>query len=1636
MKKDLEQVPLRGIVGIGASAGGLQPLERLFKAMPRQTGCAFVVVQHLSPDFKSLMDDLLGRQTEIPVIKAETGMRLQADCIYLPPPATQVTFADGCFVIAPSQKESGGSTRIDSFLRHLAEAFKEMAIAIILSGSGGDGAQGVRAVQREGGFVICQDPAEAQFESMPQSAIRTECVDAVLPVEKIPEILRLHISDPTATFRAREGNQVAEADMAPMSKLFGLLKNHLGIQFSEYKESTVARRILRRVALHETRDIAGYVEWIEKEGGEELDALYHDLLIGVTEFFRDEESFVVLRDNLRDRLAAKLAHEEIRVWVAGCATGQEAYSLAILLDEIKTALDLPNKVILYATDAHRGSLATAANGVYSNSCVAGLSAERLGKYFEAEPSGGYRIRDKYRRMVVFAPHNLLSDPPFTRLDLISCRNVLIYLKQDAQSRLLRSFNYGLLNGGLLFLGASEGLSHLAEYFEVKDTRAKIFTKTRLIQDLPLFGDQIMTKAALPRAVPTVTSPNSVRIERSLLMAYDTILMRHMPPGLLLSEDGEILHYFGVTEKFLGPMQGRPSKDVIARVDGQLKVALMTLLQRIRNGEAHVEFYKVQHTAAKSGFLNLRADVIFDAATDKRMVHVVFEMVPEPVAEEIAGPAGGDAVEGFAMSENALKRIKELESELNSTRENLQATIEELQTSNEELQTSNEEMIASNEELQSTNEELQSVNEELYTVNAEFSQKNDQLTLLNAEHRALLESLDIGLIFIDKDLRIRKYNRAIQNIMQLLPQDIGRPLEHLATFLEQPQELLAAAGQVFADGEAQEREVFTRSGGRYSQRIVPFAHSDGDLEGVVITFTDVLKIRQAEAALRLSEERLSLAALNARQGLWEANLLEGSCYFSPSWHQLLGYGDKELTGRMDTWNAMVHPEDRRRWMRFFRDSCREDTDFSIQMRLALADGTYRWFLCRGRVVARNEGQAAVRVIGFITDISEIKKLEMSLREVDRRLEMSLQSAQQVWWEWDLQEKILITHGVDHCILGYDCLEVDNHEDFWWSRIPEEEIPQVRDSLERHFSGEEKQWRCDHRYRAKDGHYRWVIDSGQVIERDENGQPLRMIGITQLNHAQKLAYLELDRSRAFYQSIVDHQGELICRFDGQLKLVFANRALSRFFDRPIESFKGISRADLLSAPVRKHVRGLLLGLTPNNRSFNHIDEWTDAEGKSRWIEWTEFAFFDADNKLECFQAVGREITERKRAEQRLTDLLQTANDARQLAEAANRSKSEFLAVMNHELRTPLNPIIAGSELLAESLSDGENRAIVDMISSAGQHLLQLVNSLLDLSKLDSGKVNPVIEPFLTEELISGLRDLFTSTIYQKSLEFKVKRTDAVPEFLMSDVSILRQILIHLLSNAEKFTFKGSVGLVMDFVPLSAESDTGTLILSVSDTGIGIPQSLQGKIFDEFLQGDSGATRRFGGTGIGLAISKKMANLLGGDLTVSSAEGVGSTFTLQLPVKVYHDQGAEVELDAEIDLQRMKSAKVLVVDDDPTNRKIIAAILQPLVEHLDVAVDGIEAVQQVRHCQYDVVFMDIHMPHMNGFETARAILAQDYKSAPPKIIFITADTRDEIRHSAQQADAAAILSKPVRVAELHRVFAHVLQELHTPERVTGKS
>jgi two-component system CheB/CheR fusion protein len=830
------------IVGIGASAGGLESLERLFAVLPADTGMSFVVVQHLSPDFRSLMDELIARHSAMTVVVVEDGMRVEPNHIYLLPPRKEMIIRNRRLLL--TDKPNGLSLPIDLFFRSLAQDVGTDAVGVVLSGSGSDGSRGVVDIKRCGGMVMIESPISAKFDSMPLSAQATGVVDHTASPRDLARILcGLPPLDPP---EPSEDDIVLSEDPA-MDGLLRLLRDQFGIDFSLYKMTTVARRVQRRLDLLRKENLDAYVAQLRGDPVE-LNALYQDLLIGVTQFFRDPDAFTILEQRVIPHLLDQTPPEhEIRAWIAGCATGEEAYSIAMIFHEQMTARGRPVNLKLLATDVHPSSLEIASIGLYGEHQLGNVSASRRERFFTRR-STGFHVIPELRQLIVFARHNVTKDAPFTKMNFISCRNLLIYLQPQPQRTALSLFHFGLAAGGVLFLGPSETPGALSDEFVAIDEHWKIFRKRR---DVALLRDFKMPTSTSTKR-PVFELGRAPGTDPLILATYDQLLDRFMPPSLLVDEGRCLIDSFGGAEKLLHVRRRRPTANVLDMIDGELRTVIAGAVQRALKDNARVAYSGVRILDSDGEKrCTVSAEPFVHPRTGVRNVLLTFQDVlpaEPPSNTEPAQPMPADL-----MSRD---RMETLETELAYTRETLQATIEELETSNEEMQATNEELVAANEELQSTNEELHSVNEELYTVNAEYQQKIVELKELNADMQHLLDGTDVGTVFLDRELRIRRFTTRIASVFRIQADDIGRQISDFSHNIERPT-LMDDIDRVRRHGVTIEDEVRDRSGTPYFLRILPYCVQRANekqpaaatpIDGVVLTLTNITTLDAARARL--------------------------------------------------------------------------------------------------------------------------------------------------------------------------------------------------------------------------------------------------------------------------------------------------------------------------------------------------------------------------------------------------------------------------------------------------------------------------------------------------------------------------------------------------------------------------------------------------------------------------------------------------------------------------------------------------------------------------------------------------------------------------------------------------------------------
>ncbi|MET7013971.1 chemotaxis protein CheB [Uliginosibacterium flavum] len=895
------------IVGIGASAGGLAAFEAFFSGLPKDVdpGMAFVLVQHLAPDHKSILTELIQRCTRMPVFEVADGMLVQANCVYIIPPNRDMAFLGGTLQLLEPVAPRGQRLPIDFLFRSLAQDQGERAIGVVLSGTGSDGTLGVRAIKGEGGMVLAQNPDSTEFDGMPRSAIATGLVDFELPPAEMAGQIIAYAAHAFGKLPRPETSR-ASSTASALKKIFVLLRAQTSHDFSLYKPSTIHRRIERRMAVHQIDSIEHYVKYLQQTP-QEVESLFRDMLIGVTNFFRDPEAFKILEEQVIPRLFEnKPAGSVIRVWSTGCSSGEEAYSIAILLQERVEALKQSYTLQVFATDIDSNAIATARAGLYPASIASDITPERLARFFSAEADGSaYRIHKSIRDMLVFSEQDVIKDPPFSRLDLLCCRNLLIYLGSELQKKLIPLFHYALKPGGMMFLGTSEGVGDFTALFSVLDRKAKLYQRKDDYQNAQrgVLGRFLPPLTAIdasrPRAEPKTEFP-LFPVKMPLRELTEQTLLRQMAPAsALVNAQGDILYLHGRTGMYLELAPG--------------EIGVSNILKMAREGLRR-DLGMALHKAAssqeivRSPGLNVKTNGHFTrvnlsvcpvavgstASAESHLYLVMLEEAPAPIIDQSKAATGSEQTDTDARIEALTQQLRAKDEYLQTTHEELESSNEELKSSNEEMQSVNEELQSTNEELETSKEELQSVNEELATVNSELQTKVADLSRANNDMNNLLAGTGIGTVFVDHQLRILRFTPAASSIINLILSDVGRPVAHIVSNLVGYDTLVADTRAVLNTLVHKEVDVQTAEGNWYAMRIQPYRTLDNVIEGAVISFADITETMRIRSALLKANDMLRLAVVvrDAHDAITMQNMAGQTLAWNPGAERMYGWSETE------------------------------------------------------------------------------------------------------------------------------------------------------------------------------------------------------------------------------------------------------------------------------------------------------------------------------------------------------------------------------------------------------------------------------------------------------------------------------------------------------------------------------------------------------------------------------------------------------------------------------------------------------------------------------------------------------------------------------------------------------------------------
>ncbi len=1007
------------IVGVGASAGGLEAFTELLKALPLDTGMAFVVIQHLEAEHESMLTELLSKVTAMPVTEVRQKILVEPNHVYVIPANADLSLAEGAIRVSTRKAAAGRHLPIDHFFRTLAEAQGHLAIGVILSGTASDGTLGLKAIKAAGGITFAQEPKSAKFDGMPKSALLAGCVDFVLTPERIArELAQITFHPRTGLSDNDKGEPLVPAWDEDWMRIFRLLREASGVDFTFYKKPTISRRIARRMALKNVDRLSEYLKELQSHR-EELDALYRDLLIQVTSFFRDTDVFRVLRNRILPQiLKRKPAGDSIRVWVPGCSSGEEAYSIAICLLENLGDRAASTPIQIFASDINEQAVDKARAGVYPKEALKKVTRERVRRFFSAV-NRHYQIKSGVRDLCIFARHDLTKDPPFSRMDLISCRNVLIYLEPLLQKRILESFRYALRDGGFLLLGKSERLGGFPD-FKVLDGKNKFFAKVALTPAGET-GPVAFEKPAY-RGKHYVEDAPGFDLEKE---ADRVIWERSLYAGIVVNGDLEILHFRGDTSPYLRPAPGKATFQLLRMVREELVLDLRGAIDKARKTGASVkkEAIRVKHNGDVH-LVNIEVRPLAARRAGDRYFLIVFEDVLSSGSRLTEGetkPAAGNRVK-----EGRDRELAELKNDLTRTRDYLQAIIQEHETTNEELKAANEEAQSSMEELNSTNEELetakeelQSTNEELTTLNEQLQKRNTELAHLSDELSNVLTGVDIPILILGGDLRIRRFTPLAEKLLRLLPGDIGRPVSHIRMGVTLP-DLEESIAQINKGVRDVWREVRAEDGRWYSVRILPFITAERKIDGALMVFVDVNDLKLSHETSK-REQKLIAAVLNAARDLLVV-VLDGEgrvLQFNSAAQELTGYSLEDVKGKL-LWDFLPAPEERAEVRAGVQDALKGGN----------AHGETHWLTKRGQrrliawsnTVAVREGGTIDYVIRTGVDVTEREEAQEQVRDSDAAVRTLLETAPEAVLANDAEGKILFVNAAAEALFGYERKEL--------------------------------------------------------------------------------------------------------------------------------------------------------------------------------------------------------------------------------------------------------------------------------------------------------------------------------------------------------------------------------------------------------------------------------------------------------------------------------------------------------------------------------------------------------------------------------------------------------------------------------------
>ncbi len=1482
------------IVAIGASAGGLEAIHEFFDHTPEHHHVSYVIIQHLSPDYKSLLVELVSRHTHMKVFEAEDNTTVEKNCIYVIPNNKLITIRGDKLFLEDKAILKAPNNAIDVFLYSLAKEKKENAIAVILSGTGTDGTRGIEAIKKRGGLVIVQDPQTAKFDGMPNSAIHSGNVDFVLtPAEMHEEVTNY------SQQKNSDGQLENAIDEELLQKIFLLVHRIAGFDFNYYKTPTIIRRIQRRMLRGNFSDINSYIEVLEKDP-EECRQLGRDFLIGVTKFFRDKGAFEYLqRLVLPEIVDEKEYGETLKVWVAACSTGEEAYSLAIIINEV---LEKQNKLLevkIFATDIETSNIDIASRGLYPDTIEKDIDPFILNKYF-IRSGKSFAIIPKIRKQIVFANHNIIKDPPFIKNDLVSCRNMLIYMNPVLQQRVYSLLLFAVKRGGFMFFGASENPTFVKDSVLEIHTKWKIFKKIAESK-LSVGGNmEISGRRSSPNKSAPPKKDGETSMQALLWEDFRKTLAEEMVfSALYVDQHFDIKEAIGNYERILVLPKKTLRLNVLRMVPQSLSAILNSAINRAWKSRENVVMKNVRYQTEEGNF---NVDLLIKPASEISACSLVvfsnFYEIEENVHPYRAMPDGESA-----------EYIRTLENELIEAKNSLQIVVEDLETVNEELQSSNEELLSANEELQSSNEELQSLNEELHTLNTEHQLKIKELLELNDDLNNYFRSTDIGQIFLTTDLRIRKFNSASAKMINFIESDLGRPISHISTNIKYAN-LIADVEHVIRTNESLEREVQLVNGRNLLMRILPYITRDRQNEGVIITFVDITIVTNLNNIIRgvFNSNQSAIFAFQAVRDrdftISDFTILAANHAAAKFLHiendTFSGKSMKRdlpllaVNGMFEKYTQVVI-DDRPLHIDLYFENLSAWYEISA---VKMTDGLVATFtnITEKKTAEQRLKKNYAELVSVKDNLKRLNRdLENKVQERTRELSLSeerfrmvSQATNDAIWDWNLVDNKVWWGGGFTKIFGYSAEEEETlSRKFWIESIHPEDREAARSSIQRVINSDQNQWSFEYRFRKKDATYAHVLDRGYIIH-DEFGTPYRMLGSMMDLTDLKRAEAEISSNIQQRKFLADSMPLIVLTADTDFTVDFINREFTEYTGLNVKDALGNGWQTV----VHEEDLGLLLNrwqkIANSMHGFEQEVRLLHHSGGYHWVLFRAKARVDEDKDSVHWvitiidinaQKVLNETLERKVKER--TEELQRINEA---LESSNHDLQQFASVASHDLQEPLRKIHMFSKLIRDrhisALPDDAKLYLEKIMQSSGR-MKSIITNVLNFSRLSAEDNN--FEFLDVEEIVKDLLEDLEITIRERNATVRLESSCRV-EVIRGQ---LRQVFQNLISNSLKFS-KPDVPPIVTIMgeniaerslTAAPQKDGPFVRIEIRDNGIGFEEKFKENIFALFHRLHS--KDRFEGTGIGLAIAKKIVEKHSGIITANSVAGQGAIFTIILPV-----------------------------------------------------------------------------------------------------------------------------------------------------------